>query len=80
MPMENFAIRQRQIEFHKIYELCDEDKTIMVKDYAGGNVLHCIFLDPLKNVTGTTVGGWTSKMIEVPVPNGSRICHCQCYR
>lgn len=58
--------------FHKIYELCDEDKTIMVKDYAGGNVLHCIFLDPLKNVTGTTVGAWTSKMIEVPVPNGSR--------
>ena len=58
--------------WHKTYKLCSEDTTIKVKDYAGGNVKHCIFLDGIDNVIGTTTGGWTSKMLDVSVPSGAK--------
>ena len=58
--------------WHKTYKLCSEDTTIKVKDYAGGNIKHCIFLDRSNNVISTTVGAWTQKMLDVSVPSGAK--------
>lgn len=58
--------------WHKTYRLCSEDTTIKVKDYAGGNIKHCIFLDRSNNVISTTVGAWTQKMLDVSVPSGAK--------
>ena len=58
--------------WHKTYKLCSEDTTIKVKDYAGGIVKHCIFLDRSNNVISTTVGAWTQKMLDVSVPSGAK--------
>lgn len=58
--------------WHKTYKLCGEDTTIKVKDYAGGNIKHCIFLDRSNNVISTTVGAWTQKMLDVSVPSGAK--------
>ena len=58
--------------WHKTYKLCSEDTTIKVKDYAGGTVKHCIFLDRSNNVISTTVGAWTQKMLDVSVPSGAK--------
>lgn len=58
--------------WHKTYRLCSEDTTIKVKDYAGGNIKHCIFLDRSNNVISTTVGAWSQKMLDVSVPSGAK--------
>ena len=58
--------------WHKTYKLCGEDTTIKVKDYAGGAVKHCIFLDKSNNVISTTTGAWTQKMLDVSVPSGAK--------
>ena len=58
--------------WHKTYKLCSEDTTIKVKDFAGGNIKHCIFLDRSNNVISTTVGAWTQKMLDVSVPSGAK--------
>lgn len=58
--------------WHKTYKLCSEDTTIKVKDYAGGVLKHCIFLDKSNNVIGTTTGGFTSQMLDVSVPSGAK--------
>lgn len=64
--------KDKSDRWHKTYRLCSEDTTIKVKDYAGGNIKHCIFLDRSNNVISTTVGAWTQKMLDVSVPSGAK--------
>lgn len=64
--------KDKSDRWHKTYKLCSEDTTIKVKDYAGGTVKHCIFLDRSNNVISTTVGAWTQKMLDVSVPSGAK--------
>lgn len=65
-------VKDKSDRWHKTYKLCSEDTTIKVKDYAGGTVKHCIFLDRSNNVISTTVGAWTQKMLDVSVPSGAK--------
>ena len=58
--------------WHKTYKLCSEDTTIKVKDYAGGIIKHCIFLDRFNNVISTTTSNWTTQMLDVSVPSGAK--------
>lgn len=69
---EKGEIYVKDDRWHKTYKLCSEDTTIKVKDYAGGTVKHCIFLDRSNNVISTTVGNWTQKMLDVSVPSGAK--------
>ena len=64
--------KDKSDRWHKTYKLCSEDTTIKVKDYAGGTIKHCIFLDRSNNVISTTTGGWTQQMLDVSVPSGAR--------
>lgn len=64
--------KDKSDRWHKTYKLCSEDTIIKVKDYAGGSVKHCIFLDRSNNVISTTVGAWTQKMLDVSVPSGAK--------
>ncbi len=64
--------KDKSDRWHKTYKLCSEDTTIKVKDYAGGTIKHCIFLDKSNNVISTTTGGWTQQMLDVSVPSGAR--------
>lgn len=68
---EIFA-KDRSDRWHKTYKLCSEDTTIKVKDWAGGDLKHCIFLDRINNVISTTTGVFSNQMLDVSVPSGAR--------
>lgn len=64
--------KDKSDRWHKTYKLCSEDTTIKVKDFAGGDVKHCIFLDKSNNVIGSTTGTWSAQIIDVSVPSGAK--------